>query len=287
MVLSFLFLRSARSSWTIFPVQIRMPRRVADLRIRQHGQKALVGEVFNRRRRIRMTEHALRGEYDQRFAPVAQRLAPQQVKILHCIRRLADLKIVPRRELQEAFDASAGVLRPLPFVTMRQKQHDAREQSPFVFAGADKLINHRLRDVGEIAELRLPHHQRFGIVPAVAVLESQYARLGERGIIDFAARLALCDVFERNVLLLVLDIEQHGVALVKGAASRILPGQANRYSGFHQASKRQRFSHAVVHQSLARTHLGPLLQQLFDLGMDVEVRGIGRELRGNFAEFFR
>ena len=68
-----------------------------------------------------MAQHALRREDDQRLAPVAQRLPAQQMEILRRVRRLADLEIVARRELQKAFDAGAGVLRPLAFVAMRQQ----------------------------------------------------------------------------------------------------------------------------------------------------------------------
>ena len=77
-------------------------------------------------------------------------------------------------------------------------------------------------------------------------------------------------MLQRNVLLLVFDIEQHGVALVESAATSILSAQADRHSGFHQASERQRFSHAVIHRAFAGAHLSALLQQLLDLGMDVE-----------------
>ena len=76
------------------------------------------------------------------------------------------------------------------------------------------------------------------------------------------------------------------MALVESAAAGVLPAQPNGDSSLHQASERQRFGHAVIHQALARAHLRPLLQQLLHLGMDVKVRGISRELRGDFAEFF-
>ena len=41
----------------------------------------------------------------------------------------------------------------------------------------------------EIAELRLPHHQPVGAIQAVAVLEAQHARLGQRAVADFDRRL--------------------------------------------------------------------------------------------------
>ena len=108
------------------------------------------------------------------FRQCAQCLAAQQMKILRCIRRLANLKIISRRQLQKTLDACAGMLRALAFVTVRQEQNHAREQIPFVLAGADELIDHRLGDIDEVAELRLPEHQRLRIVAAVAVLEAQH-----------------------------------------------------------------------------------------------------------------
>ena len=129
------------------------------------------------------------------------------MEILSGIGRLADLDIVARRELQEAFDAGAGVLGPLSFVSVREKQHQARQQSPLVFSGAHKLIDHGLRDVGEIAKLRFPQYEGFRIVAAVAVFESHHAGFRERGIVDVAAGLVGCDVPKRHVFRLVLGID--------------------------------------------------------------------------------
>ena len=75
---------------------------------------------------------------------MSQSLAAQEVKILARVRRLADLKVVPRSQLQKTFDTRARVLGSLPFVAVRQQQHQAGEQSPLVFPGADELINHCL-----------------------------------------------------------------------------------------------------------------------------------------------
>ena len=105
----------------------------------------------------------------------AQRLAAQQVEILRGGGGLANLHVVARGELQVALDARAGMLRSLAFVAVRQQQDEAGEQIPLVFAGADELIDDDLRAVGEVAELRFPQNQRFGIVAAEAVLESEHA----------------------------------------------------------------------------------------------------------------
>ncbi len=81
------------------------------------------------------------------------------------------------------------MFRSLAFVAMRQQQHDAGWQIPFIFRRADELIDDHLRAVGKIAELRLPQHQRFRIIPAITVFKAQDAGFRKRGIVNFAARL--------------------------------------------------------------------------------------------------
>jgi hypothetical protein len=103
-----------------------------------------------------MPQHALRRERDEGFAPASQGLAPQQVKILPGRRRLADLNVVARGKLQESLDARARMFRALSLVAMWEQQHDARKQIPFVLARRDELVDHDLRAVREIAELRFP-----------------------------------------------------------------------------------------------------------------------------------
>jgi len=110
---------------------------------------------------------------------VTQGLTAQQMKILCCVRGLADLEIVASGELQEAFDARARVLGPLAFVSVGQKKDEAGEQSPLVFASADELIDDGLRNIGEIPELGFSENKGFGVVAAVAVFESHDAGLGE------------------------------------------------------------------------------------------------------------
>ena len=127
-----------------------------------------------------MAQHALRRENDQRLTPVAQSLAAKQVKILRGVRGLRDLDVVLCGELNEALDAGAGVFRSLAFVAVGEKQHEAGEQVPLGFSGGDELIDDGLRDVHEVAELRLPEDESLGIVAAVAVFEAEYALLGER-----------------------------------------------------------------------------------------------------------
>src|SRR5580704_5746573 len=123
-----------------------------------------------------MAEHAFRGEDYERFAPVAQGLAAEQMKILRGVGRLCDLNVVFRGELDEALDAGARVFWPLALVAVGEKQDQAGEQIPLGFAGGDELIDDGLRNVHKVAELGLPENERFGIVAAVAVFEAQNAR---------------------------------------------------------------------------------------------------------------
>ena len=69
------------------------------------------------------------------------------------------------------------MLGPLAFIAVRQKHHETVCTEPFAFAACDELINHYLRAVGEVAELALPQHQRFGISPSIAIFKTKHAEL--------------------------------------------------------------------------------------------------------------
>ena len=138
-------------------------------------------------------------KHHQRFAPAPQRLPAQQVEVLGRGGGLADLHVVPRGKLQEALEARARVLRPLPLVTVRQQQDQPGEQSPLVLARGDELIDDNLRAVGEVSELRFPQHQRLGIIAAVAILETQHGGFRERRVVNLEAGLLRRNVGERRV----------------------------------------------------------------------------------------
>src|SRR6202166_5369904 len=126
-----------------------------------------------------MAQHTFRRKNDQRFTPVAQGLAAEQMKVLSGVGRLRDLDVVFGGELDEALDAGAGVFRSLAFVAVRKKQDDAGEQVPLGFASGDELVDDGLRYVHKVAELGFPKDERFGIVAAVAVFEAEHARFRE------------------------------------------------------------------------------------------------------------
>ena len=75
------------------------------------------------------------------------------------------------------------------------------------------------------------------------------------------------------------------MALVEGAAAAVLSTEAYRNSVPCQAAESKRFRHSVVERTLANTHLGTLLQQLLNLGMNVETRGVRGQARKQFGQF--
>src|ERR1044072_1244840 len=105
---------------------------------------------------------------------------------------------------------------------------------PFIFRGCDVLVYDDLRAVAEIAELRLPHHQRILSDDRIAVLESEHALFGERAIEHFKDSLRIVRVVaqlgERRPWLSGLRVVHHSMALAERAAPGILPAQAHAHS---------------------------------------------------------
>ncbi len=52
------------------------------------------------------------------------------------------------------------MLRPLSLEAVRQEHDQARHAQPLGFARNEELVDDDLGAVGEVAELRLPEHQR-------------------------------------------------------------------------------------------------------------------------------
>ena len=118
--------------------------------------KPAVGQFLELRHRQLVTQQALRRHDDQRLAERPHHLPPQHVKHLRGRRRHAHLHVVLGAQLQETLEARRGMLRPLPFVAVRQKQRESAEPAPLRFARTDELVDDDLRAVGEIAELAFP-----------------------------------------------------------------------------------------------------------------------------------
>src|ERR1700756_3635258 len=101
------------------------------------------------------------------------------MKILRRSRWLRDLKVIASSQLKESFYPRARMLGALAFITVRQEQHQPGKQVPLGFTGHYELINDGLRNIGEVAELRLPQHQHFREIAAVAIFKTQDSSLRE------------------------------------------------------------------------------------------------------------
>jgi len=76
------------------------------------------------------------------------------------------------------------VFRSLSLVAVRQQHHHAAVALPLRVAANDELVDDHLRPVGEVAELRLPHHQGVGGVRGVAEFKAEHRRLGQQTIVN-------------------------------------------------------------------------------------------------------
>ena len=62
--------------------------------------------------------------------------------------------------------------------------------APLVLGGHEVLVDDDLRAVDEVAELRLPHHQRVVVGVRVAVLEAERGVLAEQAVVHPEAGLS-------------------------------------------------------------------------------------------------
>ena len=113
-------------------------------------------------------------------------------------------------------------------------------RSHFASPERQELVDDDLRAVGEIAELRLPDHQRLRVGEAVAVFEADHRGFRQRAVDDLERRLALADVVDRDVARFGLLIDQHRVAMRERAAAAVLAGQPDMRALGAQRADRQR-----------------------------------------------
>ena len=160
---------------------------------------------------------------------------------------LHDLDVVLGGQGEEALDAGRGVLGALALVAVRQQQHEAVVLAPLVLGGDEVLVDDDLGAVDEVAELRLPHHQRVVVGVRVAVLEA------ERGVLATAAsrrprswprRPSSSSSGIHGFAGLVVD--ERGVALAERAAAGVLAGEPDRWPSSTQRAERQRLGRRPV-----------------------------------------
>ena len=151
-----------------------------------------------------------------------------------------DADVALGREREEALLARARVLGAGALVAVRQQQREPRGLAPLGEPRDDELVDDHLRGVHEVAELRLPHHERLRRLDAVAVLEPERARLRERAVVDLErAPRRRCRCWIGAYALAGLGVDEHQVALAERAARAVLAGEPQRRA-LHRAASRTR-----------------------------------------------
>ena len=131
------------------------------------------------------------------------------------------------------------MLRPLPFVAVRQQQGQTRDPTPFGFARGNELIDHHLRAIGEVTELAFPDHERVRLGRGITVFEGHHSFFGQQGIDDREVALRGADVLQRDVTAripgLTVLIVQHRMPVTEGAPAGILTRQTHPVAAGDQA----------------------------------------------------
>src|SRR5688572_20490304 len=90
---------------------------------------------------------------------------------------------------------------------MGKEQNNSAWALPFRFCAGNELVDHDLRTVHKIAELRLPLAEHVREVERVAVVEAEHAGFAQQGIVNADLRLlAGLDVIERAPTLARVDV---------------------------------------------------------------------------------
>jgi hypothetical protein len=140
-------------------------------------------------------------------------LAAQQVEILAGVVGVATWMLFSAQSDSQRSTYGVGVLGPLAFVAVREQHHQAAHELPLALAGRDELVDDRLRAVDEVAELRLPHHQRPRVGQRVAVLEAEHRQLAQHAVVDRDVALVFAQVREGDEALCRVVVVEDGVAV--------------------------------------------------------------------------
>ena len=175
-----------------------------------------------------MPKKALGGHHHQGALRSTQSLPSQEAEVLGRCGGVRHPHVVLGAQLEEPFQAGAGVLRPLALEAVGKEHDQAGALAPLGETGGDELIDDDLGHIDEVAELGFPEDHLVLGGHLVAVLEPQHGRLGERGVVHLEAGVA--DARQRNDLPARLHIVKNQVPLAEGAPLRVLPGDADRHA---------------------------------------------------------
>ena len=140
---------------------------------------AAIGEREDRARSSDFGVITTSGRRTRRFA-----WARRRWKYCAARRRLGDRDVLASGERKEPLEAGGGVLGALALVAVGQQEHDAGGLAPLLLGRDDEVVDHDLRAVGEVAELRLPGDEGVGRLDRVAVLETEHRVLREQRVTD-------------------------------------------------------------------------------------------------------
>ena len=235
-------------------------------------ERRLRPHLVEPRYRAAMAQQGFRRHQDERLAEVALELAAQDVEVVRRRRAVGDLHVVLGAHLQKTFEPRRRMFWPLAFVAVRQQADQAGHAQPFALARRDELVEHHLRAVGEVAELRFPQGQRIGLGERVTVFEAEHRLFRQHRVDDLEARLALAQMIERRVAFLGLLVDQHGMALRKGAALAVLAGKPHLIAVEQQGTEGERLARRPVDADPGLDRLAPVFQKAIERAVEVEVR---------------
>ena len=161
--------------------------------------------------------------------------------------------------MEEAFQAGGGVFRALAFIPMRQQQHDATGARPLRFAGRDELVDDDLRAVGEIAELRFPHHKCGRVVERVTVFKPEDRRFRKRTIEHIKRGLSGVDPVERAERFAGFLVVIRRVPVGERSASAVLPTKSDQVPFENQRTERERLPGAPIERFATANVVAALL----------------------------
>ena len=127
----------------------------------EHELKRSLGQLAQRRGCCRMAQQALGRHHDQR--PCSRLITCRRSRWNYCagVVGTAICGGCPRRPSAGTVSRALECSGPAALVPVRQQQRQAREVSRHAPAAADELVDDHLGGIDEVAELRLPDHERL------------------------------------------------------------------------------------------------------------------------------
>ncbi len=217
-----------------------------------------------------MAQQRLGRQCYQRLAQRANRLTTQHVVDLCRRGRYADLDVVLGAQLQVALQTRGRVLRPLPFIAVRQQHGQTAQTAPLVLPAGDELVDHDLGAVGEITELRFPDHQRIRRSCGIAVFERENRFLGKEGVVQIETWLTFVQVLQRDIGAAILLVVQRSMTMREGTATDVLTGDTHRMAFKQQRRVSHGLGIAPVNGQRAGAHLLAIFEDFRNLALHHE-----------------